>query len=231
MKKTELEQSEAVVNQVLDILMDTVLTSSSATTEGAKLRLDVGNLQANVATQIGDGTVTTALQNCFADATAAGATLPQMNGALGQINAIVGPNPTAEAIVQLSVVLALTEASKIIAAMSFTDREGVEQVLATMNAAFEPAIENAADTNGASDVYIALIALQSQVVQYLLLSEQPLPFLVEYQAARSLPSLTLAMRLYADVTDVETLADELKMQNVVINPAFMPAQGIALSAP
>jgi prophage DNA circulation protein len=52
-----------------------------------------------------------------------------------------------------------------------------------------------------------------------------LPSLVAYSFPRSLPSLTMSWRLYADIAH----ADELVAQNKVIHPAFMPASGVALS--
>jgi hypothetical protein len=226
MKKSDIAECVDIITFVLSALNGSVPSSSTS----SQLRADIGALNASSALQIAEGTAAASLQQCFADATAAGATLMQMSGVLSDINTLTPVSTIAVQLVQLCVILALSQESNIIAATSFTDRETVESTMAMMKAQFDPAIENAADTS-ASDVMMALIALQSQVVQYLLVTEQPLPFLVEYQAGKPLPSFVLATRLYADPNDVELLANQLVAQNQVVNPAFMPLTGLALSAP
>jgi hypothetical protein len=228
--KNEINECTGVLNSVLNLLLSAVPSSSSAGINGAKLRADVGALSGSISMQLAEGTAATALQQCFSDATTAGATFASMSSLLTQINALTSATFSGVQLVQLCVVLALTQIAIIVAQTTYTDRETVEQTLLLTKQQFDPAIENAAD-DLATELYLTLIQLQSLVVQYLVNTEQPLPFIVGYQAGRSLPSLTLAMRLYADTADVEALADSLLNENAVVNPAFMPQSGIALSAP
>jgi hypothetical protein len=226
MTKKQLNECVAIINTVLNLLGGAVPSN----TIGAQLRADVGSLQANAAEQLQDGTAADALNTCFADAVAAGTTLSSMQGVLGQINLIVPVSSQAILLLQLCVVLCLSYMSNIIASMSFTDRDSVDLLLLQLGPVFDAAAESAADV-AAADVYMAIINMQASVVQYLVQTEQPLPMLVQYKIRRSLPSLVLAMRLYADPTDVESLADGLVAENLVVNPCFMPYSGIALSAP
>jgi hypothetical protein len=226
MTKKELNECVAIINTVLSLLGGGVPSG----TIGAQLRADVGALQANAAEQLQNGTVAASLNTCFNDAVVAGTTLSSMQGVLGQINLIVPVSFPAIQLMQLCVVLCLSSISTIISQTSFTDRNSVELLLTQVGTMFDDAIQDAAD-QAAADVYMALINMQATVVQYLVQTEQPLPLLVQYQIRRSVPSLVLAMQLYADPTDVETLADGLVAQNLVVNPCFMPFTGLAQSAP
>jgi len=155
--------------------------------------------------------------------------LPLVTGMLGQINALAPVSAEAIALQQYAVILTLAQSASIIQATSFTDRESVELLLTQINDEFGPAIENAAD-NCATEVYLALIGLHAAITLYLVQTEQPLPYIVEYAVGATLPSLVLAMRLYADPDDVDMLASQLVSENLVVNAAFMPRSGIALSS-
>ena len=225
-RRSDISEGVQIINTVLGFLLGAVPSGSSAT----QLIFDAGALTANCLTQLSTGVAAASLNQCFADSVTAGITLDQMAGVVSEIAALNPISPLAVQLVQLCEILALTQEANIIVATTFTDRESVEATLKMIQDQFDPVIESTADTTS-SDVLIALINLRSQIVQYLVDTEQPLPFLVEYVAGRSLPSFTLAMRLYADTTDVEDLANQLVSQNQVVNPAFMPAIGLALSAP
>lgn len=225
LRNKDIDECVKIVKSVTGFLMGALTSSGNST----QLVSDVGALNATAATQLVDGTLGSSLQQCFADVVPI-ATLSQMMNVLSEITALQPVSFAAKQLVDLCVILALTTEANIIVLMTFTDRETVEATMTLLNPQFNDAIERAADT-GASDTMLALISLQSQVTQYLLVTEQPLPFLVEYVSGRSLPSFTLAMRLYADPNDVEMLANQLVAENQVVNPAFMPSTGLALSAP
>lgn len=228
MNKHETNECVVLVNSVLDILVG-ASASAVGSDAGAQFRAHVGALRATAAERFRDETAADALNQCLVDAVASGISLGQMLGVLGDVNDLTAITPAGIQFVQLSVALVLTQASTIIAGMSFESVEDVDAVLYEMGLVFDPAIETAADAN-ASDVYQALIALQASVVQFLIETEQPLPRLVQYNAGRSLPSFALAMRLYADPSVVDKLADQLVGENKVVNPAFMPITGVALSS-
>jgi hypothetical protein len=228
MNKRENNECVVLLNSVLDILSGAV-PSSASSVAGAQLRAHVGALRATAPEQFRNQTAAGALNQCMIDAVAVGISLGQMLGVLSSVNALVAVSTAGILFQQLSVVLVLTQASSIISSMTFQSVEDVDAVLYQMGLVFDPAIETAADAN-ASDVYQALISLQASVVQFLIETEQPLPRLVHYNSGRSFPSLTLSVKLYADPSVADILADQLVGENKVVNPAFMPATGVALSS-
>ena len=223
MNKVALNECVSVIDQILNFLIAT--GPSSGVSGTAQLNADMGNLRANTADLINTGGAAALLAACFADATAAGAVLERMSSARASIDAIPTASPTASLLVDTAVIYALSSESQIIGATTYTARDTVEALLAQMAGEFDTAIQDAADRND-SGSYLALIALNAAVTQYLVTTEQPLPILTTYTFNESMPSLVLAQRLYAD----PTRADELLMQNHTVNPAFMQASGVCLSA-
>lgn len=82
--------------------------------------------------------------------------------------------------------------------------------------------------NGAPDaaLYVAIQTLRAAVVDYLSHLIADLKPVVTVETARSLPSLALAWRLYAD----PLRASELVARNQVRHPSFMPTEFQALAA-
>jgi prophage DNA circulation protein len=119
---------------------------------------------------------------------------------------------------------ALATEARIIANMSFTSRQDVEVLRTDMNNAFEPMEEIAAD-DMAQMTYQALIGLHAAVSFYLIETARPLPRMIGFRFFESLPSLVLAYRLYSDASR----ADELRVENKIVHPAFMKLTGRALS--
>jgi len=229
MNKKELTESINLLNDVLNDIAGAVPSSDSGAA-GSQMNYDFGQLRANAGSLFIAGTIGDPLNQCFSDVTAAGATLSGMIQALQSISALATVTNAGLLFVNLCIILTLVQIANIIAATTFTSRNEVETLITQVSALFDSAIETAADSQ-ASDVYLNLVTLHAQVVQYLVTNEQPLPFIVQYQAQRSMPSLLLAMRLYGDVNDVESLADQLVDENQVVDPCFMPLTGVALSSP
>lgn len=121
--------------------------------------------------------------------------------------------------------LALSTAGTIIAGMHFTSREDVESLRVSVNAAFAPSEEAAADKMD-SPSYQALIRLHAAIIRHLTVTARPLPRMLNYHFASPLPTLVQAYRLYDDASR----ADELRAENRIVHPAFAPANGRALSA-
>jgi prophage DNA circulation protein len=112
----------------------------------------------------------------------------------------------------------------IISSMQFTSRQDVDAKKAEMNVAFEDAIEIAADEM-AQMTYQRLVSLHAAVTFYLIETARPLPRMVRYRFFSILPSLAVAHKLYYD----SSRADQLRVENKVVHPAFMRLIGRALS--
>ena len=108
---------------------------------------------------------------------------------------------------------------------TYISRQDVETVKASLRQPFNDAEEIAADDMDQA-AFAALIALDAAVTNFLVTTARPLPRMIGYRFAASLPSLVLAYRLYQDASR----ADQLVQENKVVHPAFCPAIGLALSA-
>jgi hypothetical protein len=218
------EKDEAV--QVLKTMLGALLGTLSGQTgrPGALMRHAVGDLQASAADQISAGTLGLPLLNCFMLAYYAGATLAGMDGVRAAMVATTPVGLPAAAVANAGIRFALGREARILANTVFVSRDDATAAIMMMNSAFEPAEEFAADHSDPSN-YQALIALHAAVTRDLSTRARPLPKLVTYSFPRSFPSLKLANRLYADASR----ADELRMENKAIHPAFMPRAGSALS--
>jgi prophage DNA circulation protein len=124
-----------------------------------------------------------------------------------------------------SIHLTLAQEGKIISAMVFNSRQDVDALLQAIQAPFNAAEETTADTMSGAD-YIALIELRAAIVNYLVVTARPLPSMLTYQFAKSLPSLVISQRLYGDAS----YYDDIRNENKVVHPAFCPTIGQALSA-
>ncbi len=161
----------------------------------------------------------------FEQATVAGATLAGMDTVLAAMEAQAPKGAIGMAIVNAGINMTLVEQARILSSTTFTSSNDVSAAIASNNANFVSAEETVADS-GDVTTYQSLVALHGTVTRDLVNRALLLPSLVTYQFPRSLPSLVVAWRLYAD----STRADDLVAENKVIHPAFMPSSGIALSS-
>jgi len=224
MRKHEIDDCVSVINSVIGFLLSSAPSWAAGGDAGAALRHDCGLLKAYAVNQVKDKSFAKSLYSCFEDVRLCGIDLPTMRNVLSKIEALTPVTLPGQLTVQTAAIYALSEISQIIAAMVFTARDTVETVLAQMNDDFDGSEESAADNND-QQVYQALIALHAAVTNHLVRTAQPLPWMVSYFYRKTLPSLTLSQRIYGDGTH----ADELRAENHVIHPAFMPMRGVALS--
>jgi prophage DNA circulation protein len=112
----------------------------------------------------------------------------------------------------------------VIADTQFASREAVEDTKNEMAVAFDDMEEIAADDMDTM-TYSALVALHAAVADHLISAQRPLPYMLNFQFAQPAPTLVFAHRLYADASR----ADQLRDENGVIHPLFMPPFGRALS--
>jgi prophage DNA circulation protein len=121
--------------------------------------------------------------------------------------------------------MTLATEARLIRATRFVSRDDVDALRLIINDAFGIAEQIAADDMDQM-TYRALVELHAAIIFYLVETARPLPRMLTYRFALSMPSVTLAYRLYADAGR----ADELRAENKVVHPAFMPREGRGLSA-
>jgi hypothetical protein len=120
--------------------------------------------------------------------------------------------------------LTLATEARIIAYMTFRSREEVEAIAAAMNKAFNETEEIAADDLD-QGTYMALINLHGAVVSHLADRGRQLPRLISYDWRMVMPALRMAQRAYGESSRYQELRDE----NNVVHPAFMPMEGKMLA--
>jgi prophage DNA circulation protein len=120
---------------------------------------------------------------------------------------------------------ALAQEGKIISSMTFTSRQDVDDLLYQIQEPFNTAEEVAADTMDQTD-YQAITGLRAAIVNFLVSTARPLPYMLSYQFAKPLPSIVISYRLYGDASRY----DEIRQENYVVHPAFCPPTGQALSS-
>jgi prophage DNA circulation protein len=112
---------------------------------------------------------------------------------------------------------------RVVVDMDFVSRDDVDSVRETMNDEFASMQEVSAD-DMAQMTYQALVRLQAAFAFFLTETARPLPRMLRYRFFESLPTLVMAYKLYSDASR----ADELRMENKNVHPAFMLMTGKAL---
>lgn len=223
MTRAEIAEASNILVNVLDLLLSTM--SGNFGSAQVEARHDMGYLRANAEKSVTSASVGKQLYKCFELARKGGATRIQFDGIRKAMIALRPETIPATAIAVGSIYFSLIEQSRLIAAMNFTSREDVDKLLDTMNAAFDPAEEFAADATDDPSVFQALNALHSAVSQDLVARARPLPQVVTFKFSQRMPSLALANRIYGDASR----ADELRLENKCVHPAFVREFGRCLS--
>lgn len=221
MKWIEAEEIMEIIGRIGPVVLSSVPSKRGLT--AASLRRAVGLMIADD-NMIHIGTFAIAFRVCLDLARAAGASLTSMGririAALQEVPQSLGATITTLAMVRLT----LAQEGRIVAAMTFNSRDDVEAVASTMNEAFGAAAEVAADDLDAG-TYMAIITLHADVTKHLADRGRLLPRVINYSYPTTMPSLTMAQRAYAD----PSRADELRLENRVVHPAFMPMAGKMLA--
>ena len=121
--------------------------------------------------------------------------------------------------------ICLATEAQVLASTAFVSRDDSEKVRLAFNDIFNQVEEVAAD-NMDQMTYQATINLRAAITFFLVETARPLPRMLRYRFAQPVPSLLGAYRLYDDAAR----GDELRAENHIVHPAFMPATGRALSA-
>jgi prophage DNA circulation protein len=221
MFRPDAKEAAPIVIATLDALLS---WSPTRGRPGSDLRTAAGYVQANVDQLLQADTLGPPLVDCFNLSYKTGVTLQQMNQvqlvAAAQTATLVGAIMVKNGLIEL----ALSIEGKIIADMTFVSRDDVELTKKRVNEVFTPMEEEVADEMDAM-TYRALISLHAAITFHLYETARPLPQMLNFRFAMSLPTLIIAQRLYADAGR----ADELREENKVVHPAFMLPSGRALA--
>lgn len=223
MTRNDLDEASGILVTLLNALLGILQGKTAVTSASAKQA--IGFLTANAGNQIVAGALGTQLFDCFEQVRLLGVTRQQMDTIRILMLSQRPKGLAAVAIAISGVYFALVEEVQIVAATKFVSREDVDATLAALNVAFEPAEEFAADATDDPSVYQAVVALHSSTTRDLIARARPLPRLVTYTFNVNLPFLVLSQRLYATAAR----ANELRDENKVVHPLFMPTSGRCLS--
>jgi prophage DNA circulation protein len=222
MIKTDAVEAQKILDPVLVSLLSWAATTGRA---GSALRTMVGDVRAYAMPLLQNDMIELPLMTCFNLAVATGINIYQVETvrrtAAAQPAVSVGAIMTKDTLIQI----ALATAGVVIANMTFTSRQDVDQIRNAVNVAFAEIEEILADQMDAMS-WRAVIKLHAAIIHHLVETARPLPRMLNYRFADSLPSVVLAHRLYADASR----ADELVKENKIVHPGFCLRQGQALSS-
>lgn len=170
------------------------------------------------------GTMPQAIAACFGAGMAAGIGYKALGTVRAAASAYTAAPGAATAVRLLVLRLALVNEALAAGDVELRSRPEADAMLARFNAAFEPAIDDAADA-GDAEVFQVLRTVHASTVRRLVNEARPLPQIVTYRIARPMPSLAIAHRLYGDASRHGEILDE----NRVRHPAFAPAEGRVLA--
>lgn len=217
----ELEEIRGIVERICTVVHSTIKTTVVDQTPSLSQvtgRMMADDNMAHIATY------STALSIALDIARQAGAT----QQAVGRVRLAAlqeSPRwPGGVATVLATVRLSLAAEARVISAMTFASRAEANTVLTRINAAFNEAGLRAADDLDAG-TYAAILSLQSLTVKFLTDQALRLPYIIDYEFPKVLPSLRMSQQVYGDATRSLQLINE----NKVVHPAFMPRTGRMLS--
>ena len=221
MYKEEAREAAPICDRVLGKLLEVAPTRGRS---GSNLRTAVGDFLANSEVLIQHDLSGPPLDAIFELARQANVSRAQMK----QIRFVaVAENPVSlgATLIKNSLInFALATEARILVDTTFVSRQDVDQIKKEMNEGFAPMEEIAADDMDQL-VYKALVELHAAVAFYLAEMARPLPRIVQYRFHQTLPSLVVAYKLYSNAGR----ADEVRAENKIVHPAFMPLVGRALS--
>jgi prophage DNA circulation protein len=222
MQKRDAQEAAPIMQRSIAALLAAVPTSGRT---GADFRTACGSLIANAESLIQSDQAGPPLQACFDLARIAGATQAQLATVRSQTITEAPVSVGATMITGSIIEMCLATEGRVIADMTFVSRQDADALRLQLNTVFAGMEEYLADAMDQMS-YRAVVQLHAAIIYYLVQTARPLPRMVTFAFAQSMPTLVLAQRLYADATR----ADELLAENKVVHPAFAPPTGMALSA-
>ena len=220
------EKSEALALIARFVTALRAAPADASTNEAATLRRVLGELETSAEALIAAATLGQTLQSCTASARMAAVTQAGL-ARVRQDAEVQAPLYPFGGAVRIAIIrLCLCEEAKILSATEYASQDEVGEVMARMHVAFEGAEQAAADGAYAdATVYRSLIVLHAAVTRDLGVRGQVLPRVVAFDFGDSLPSITIANRLYGDAARGE----EIAAGNRVFHPLFVPRDVRALS--
>jgi hypothetical protein len=192
---------------------------------GIELRYTIGDLNAYVRDYLADGSFADRLRTCFRLATSAGISLDWMDKV---IDGLVKEKPStlmAISVVENALIMAVAQDGRIIAATTYQSRDDIDITMRRMKVWFDILKEMFADTlSGAG--YDAFITLVAAITRHLADSARPLPRMLRYDLAASMPGLAISQYIYGE----GGRAEELSAENKTVHPLFCQRTLRALSA-
>jgi prophage DNA circulation protein len=234
MTSAELSEAAAIVRLIGLWLPNTIPGARTGRT-GSDFRRAVGDMMAKAESLVTTGTLPAQLLLCLNLARVSQATYVSFDVVRAKLLALQPAYFPGIAVVELGLVMILSQQCRINAGTTFTSRMDIDQMMVNVNEAFDPVETYAAD-QGDVATYLALVQLHASAVHDLTERGRPLPRMVRYEFAQRKPSLSMANRLYPDATrsdadvDNPTRADEIVAENKVVHPMFVPRIGRALSS-
>jgi prophage DNA circulation protein len=222
MLKYDAQEAAKICEHTLTLMLGLPPTRGRA---GSDFRTAVGDFLANAEMLLQDDQAGPRLDEIFDLARNVGISQSQLDWVCRKTSEET-PRTLGGILIQNALIkFALATEARIIADMEFVSRSDVEALALAMNGALAPMEEIAADDMDQA-AYQALVALHAAISYHLAQTARPLPRMLNYAFAQSLPSLVLSYRLYAD----GGRADELRVENKIVHPAFSLREGRALSA-
>jgi hypothetical protein len=221
--RSELEEIGGIVGRLLDALSQTVTSQTGR--DGVLVRQQISNLRAFYIDWLRDKTFANNLLVCFTDARVSNSKLSSFVVVRNVLFAETPVGDISTAIVQTATAYCLAAEARIIGDIEFKSRDDVDAMIQTMKAAFDTARDLAADSNDSS-CYQTLTSLAGALTAYLANTSRPLPRMVTFKMATTLPALTLSQRIYYTANRWEEVVDE----NKTIHPAFMQRDIIGLAS-
>jgi hypothetical protein len=221
MFKADAEEAVPICTRVLGHMLQLIATRGRS---GADVRTAVGDFLVDAEALFRNDLAGPPLADVFDAARLAGITLAQLDAV--RAKAVVETPKTIGAMLVKNSLINFTLATEglILVDTRFVSREDANAMKLKMNDAFAPMEEIAADDMDQM-TYQALVRLRAAITFFLIETARPLPRMLRFQFGTVLPTLVMAYRLYSDAAR----ADELRMENKVVHPAFMRPIGQALS--
>ena len=211
--RTEIDEINEIVARTLDNLKSFIGVSGRP---GAELRWATGDLAANCAAYLSDGTFAQRLMVCFRLATQAGITVDWMDRVLKQLVAEMPTALTSSTVVQNSLLFALAQDGRIIAKTEFKSRDDVDAMMKRMRDWFDIIRDLIADTMSGPG-YQSFLGLAAGITRYLTDVARPLPRMVNFELSTPMPALAVSQLIYGE----GDRAYEVTTENKIIHPLFM----------
>ena len=223
--KQSLNEAVTIGNSIVNNLLATLPSAASNAPSGTGFVTAVGDLLADMASEIATGEFWVDFANIFELSRKAGVTYASMDSVRIAAEALVPLGNAGQAIQDYAIQLSLAELAQILAVTIFVTRDAIDASVTAINTAFLVAIDTAAN-NFDWNSYQALISLRGSVVVDLNNREQTLPRIVFYDFPMAQPALWLSQRIYGS----GGRAVELAAENNASNPLFLRGPIRALSS-